>query len=172
MALELLPGHRDGEAAAVSADGTTIVGVSEDRGEDLHAVLWSETGEINNLGRLEGAIASEAYDVSADGTFVVGYNRMADGDLAAFLWSEDLGMIDLTVYLLGLGVDLTGWDLSRAYGISDDGMTITGYGKNPDGNLEAWVADLNTAQVPVPGAVWLLGSGLLGLLDIRRRRNR
>jgi hypothetical protein len=30
-------------------------------------------------------------------------------------------------------------------------------------------ADLTVAPVPVPGAVWLLGSGLLGLLGIRRR---
>lgn len=31
---------------------------------------------------------------------------------------------------------------------------------------------LVTTEVPVPGAVWLLGSGLLGLLIIRRRRSR
>ena len=29
--------------------------------------------------------------------------------------------------------------------------------------------DLGTSAVPVPGAVWLLGSGLLGLIGIRRR---
>ncbi|MBN2809134.1 MAG: PEP-CTERM sorting domain-containing protein, partial [Deltaproteobacteria bacterium] len=30
---------------------------------------------------------------------------------------------------------------------------------------------INVAPVPVPGAVWLLGSGFLGLLGIRRKRN-
>ena len=29
---------------------------------------------------------------------------------------------------------------------------------------------INVAPVPVPGAVWLLGSGLLGLLGVRRKR--
>ncbi len=31
-------------------------------------------------------------------------------------------------------------------------------------------ADVGVNAVPVPGAVWLLGSGLLGLVGIRRRR--
>jgi hypothetical protein len=29
----------------------------------------------------------------------------------------------------------------------------------------------DTAVVPIPGAVWLLGSGLLGLIGIRRRNS-
>ncbi|MGE4293906.1 MAG: choice-of-anchor A family protein [Desulfovibrio sp.] len=32
--------------------------------------------------------------------------------------------------------------------------------------------DLPTTATPIPGAVWLLGSGLLGLVGLRRRRNR
>ena len=32
-----------------------------------------------------------------------------------------------------------------------------------------WVADAGMSQVPVPAAVWLLGSGLIGMLGVRRR---
>jgi hypothetical protein len=41
------------------------------------------------------------------------------------------------------GLDLTGWTLTGASGISDDGKTIVGRGINPDGNEEAWIAGLH-----------------------------
>jgi len=37
-------------------------------------------------------------------------------------------------------------------------------------SFDANGAAFGTSQVPVPGAVWLLGSGLFGLVAIRRRR--
>ena len=41
-----------------------------------------------------------------------------------------------------------------------------------DGNLFAWaVHPGDVSSVPVPGAVWLFGSGLLGLLGFIKRRN-
>jgi hypothetical protein len=33
------------------------------------------------------------------------------------------------------------------------------------------IREANVSAVPVPGAVWLLGSGLIVLLGIRRPRN-
>lgn len=36
-------------------------------------------------------------------------------------------------------------------------------------NLNGVLTDLRFANVPVPGSVWLLGSGLLGLLSLRRK---
>ena len=36
-----------------------------------------------------------------------------------------------------------------------------------DGDYD-WVADAGMSQVPVPAAVWLLGSGLIGLVGLRR----
>ncbi|MBW1644914.1 MAG: PEP-CTERM sorting domain-containing protein, partial [Deltaproteobacteria bacterium] len=35
--------------------------------------------------------------------------------------------------------------------------------------LNSVTVSFNGSQVPVPGALWLLGSGLLGLVGIRRR---
>jgi len=58
-------------------------------------------------------------------------------------------------------LDLTNWTLKRAYGISDDGLTIVGYGINPDGYTEGWIA-----TVPEPATLLILG---LGGLSLRKR---
>jgi hypothetical protein len=46
------------------------------------------------------------------------------------------------VFAEDYGLDLTGWRLTRASAISGDGDTIAGYGVNPDGNTEAWIAHI------------------------------
>lgn len=69
------------------------------------------------------------------------------------------------------GIDLTGWTLGSASGISADGFTIAGTGKNPDGNAEAWIANLetNSHTVPEPATMLLLSSVLIGLLGYKRK---
>ena len=62
------------------------------------------------------------------------------GDIGAFIWNRAQGMQDLqdiltTTYML----DLTGWALSQANAVSDDGRTVAGVGTNPNGDAEAWV---------------------------------
>jgi uncharacterized membrane protein len=55
---------------------------------------------------------------------------------------------------------------SFAQGINDGG-TIVGYYGDASGHIHGFEAI--PAPVPIPGAVWLLGSGLIGLVGIRRR---
>ncbi|GAH22327.1 unnamed protein product, partial [marine sediment metagenome] len=47
------------------------------------------------------------------------------------------------------GVDLTGWTLRSATGISDDGLTFVGYGLNPSGYQEAWIATIPEPAIKV-----------------------
>ena len=65
----------------------------------------------------------------------------------------------------GLGLDLTGWELFEARDISGDGLTIVGFGRNPSGDNEAWIA-----IIPEPGTGVLLMAGLVGLATYRRGR--
>jgi probable HAF family extracellular repeat protein len=83
-------------AVAVNAAGQ-IVGYSPSA-TGRHAVLWTEAGDVHDLGTLGGS-SSEAIDINASG-FVVGKSTIA-GDVAThfFLWSADRGMSDLNAQL-------------------------------------------------------------------------
>ena len=45
--------------------------------------------------------------------------------------------------IAGGATGLTGWTLTQASGISADGRTIVGFGRNPRGQTEAWIAHLD-----------------------------
>ena len=63
------------------------------------------------------------------------------------------------------GIDLAGWTLTLAGGISSNGTTIVGRGTNPSGFTEAWIAVL-----PEPSTATLLGCGLITLAILGRSR--
>ena len=165
-------------AAGVSADGSVVVGYSyrDAIGQKIEAFRWTATGGMEGLGHLTSLPGTTPYsragDASADGSFIVGYSRNWNSALGdhAFLWDAVNGMRDLNELL----TVPSGWTLKYATGISDDGLTIVGYGTNPEGKTEAWVAQsLGTAAIPEPASmiIWgLLGAGTAGGAMWRRRR--
>ena len=136
------------EAAGVSADGSVVVGNS-DTTSGFEAFRWTSAG-MEGLGYLAGGGSDgEALGVSADGSVVVGYSDTASVD-EAFRWTSAGGMQSVASILADKGVELTGWSLEGATGVSADGYTIVGYGLNPAGDYEAWVATLNTFSDVLP----------------------
>jgi probable HAF family extracellular repeat protein len=129
------------EAFGVSADGAVVVGLSS-VDEGLVAYRWTAaTGPIA-LGDLPGGLfRSRANATSADGSVIVGQGRSADGDEAT-VWTTSDGMRSLREILVDGGVDMAGWTLIESTDVSDDGTKIVGYGTNPDGLTEAWVATI------------------------------
>jgi hypothetical protein len=64
-----------------------------------------------------------------------------DGSGHAWIWTAALGLVDLNTYLPTLGIDLTGWTITDAWGVSADGRIIAGTGTH-NGTDEAWIATL------------------------------
>jgi len=157
QAMGFLPGATGitpaGAAYAASADGSVIVGQSRSvaSGQGGEAFRWTADGGMQPLGDLPGgAFQSWAYACSADGNVIVGRASVAGncgpfgcGSVGrAFMWDPQNGMQDLYQILVSAGVDLTGWRLDEARGISANGRVIVGVGLNPQGLTEGWIVDL------------------------------
>jgi hypothetical protein len=99
-----------------------------------------------------GVTGSEAHRVSADGQIIIGIattDVSAEIGFVSSVWDEAHGWRRTDQLLIDIGIDLSGWDEVAATDISDDGRFIVGSGKNPEGNSEAWFADLsNPAFLP------------------------
>lgn len=135
----------------MSGNGSVIVGSSgSPEDPQIRACLWTNEGGIRDLGALTAHEGSYAYATNHDGTVVVGMS----GD-SAFLWRADLGMVDLSLYLTSLGLDLTAWTLTSANGVSADGLTIVGVGSH-NGINEAWIA-----SIPSPSFAAVFACGVL-----------
>lgn len=160
---------QDTGAFKISADGSTIVGGSFYETPN-YAFQWSQSAGYASLGNLTGADKrSAAYGVSGDGSVIVGDVVLPDGKSTAFIWTQQIGMISLKDYLTQYcGLDMTGWSLTYASDISDDGRTIVGAGYNPQGLNQMFMVKLS--PVPEPSSLLALIGGVscLGLLARRR----
>jgi probable HAF family extracellular repeat protein len=115
---------------AVSADGSVIVGHSDNSSNQGRAFRWT-SGGMTDLGTLGGDY-SYARAVSADGSVVVGYAENSGGHARAFRWTAS-GMTDL---------GNLGGNYSDAQAIAADGSVVIGYAINANGQGRAfrWTA--------------------------------
>ncbi len=89
-------------------------------------------------------------------------NSEADIDAVQCLSNSNILLSTTDMATLG-GITFTGGDVVK-YNLDTDVATLHFDGSKFDG----WGVNV-TAIAPIPGAVWLLGSGLLALIGIRRR---
>jgi uncharacterized membrane protein len=157
--LNYLPGGTISVATAVSADGSVIAGGSDDSNTpgSYVPVRWTASG-VQSLGTL--GTDTLATGMSADGSIIVGW---ADHQSEAFIWDATNGIRLLSDVLESDGVNLNGFQLQQATGISTDGQYITGF-TGDFGDRTAWLV-----QLPEPTGLSLVMIGAEGIL-IRRRR--
>jgi uncharacterized membrane protein len=151
------------EALAISADGTTVVGMAA-ASHGGEAFRWTrETGTVG-LGLLSSDMwHSRALDVNGDGSVIVGTSDSDDPLCRAFIWSGQYGMRSVRDVLAELHVDTSRWKFDEAVGVSNDGQVIVGNGRYQD-NCAAWLVDLSAVPEPsgallavlCPVAYWIL----------------
>ena len=129
VGLGFLPGGSFSQATATNADGSVVTGNA-----DNEAFRWTAGTGMVGLTGLDKANA-----VDADGSIIVGESSA----LGAAIWTAGTGTESIQSLLLADGINnLVGWTLSDATGISADGTVIVGDGIDPQGNDEAWIADI------------------------------
>jgi uncharacterized membrane protein len=169
---------------ALSANGHVAVGLrldepigpwgvtsQDDPNVPSPATRWVD-GVPESLGYLPGGVESfTPSDVSGDGSVIVGYTIDDPNGWVPFLpspdgavmWTAATGPLDLQELLASeFSLDLTGWTLTDAIGVSDDGMTIVGNGLYDEGLSDGPVAQAWIAHIPEPvsAALLVLGTGL------------
>ncbi len=150
---ELLALELTSSASAVSPNGQFVVGSVGGQ-----SFRWAAGDGVRFLGQLS------AVDVNDDGTVVGASNGRAA------VWDPQRGMRLLEDVLLSLGVDLQGWELQIATGISADGRTIVGDTNvfvGGDGTLRGWIV-----QIPEPRSVGTSTLGAALVMAARRLRAR
>lgn len=125
-----------------------------------HAFLYSNSA-MSDLGVL-GGTTSTAYGINSLGQ-VVGNSTTTWGGWSAFVYSDG-HMQDLNSLISSGG---SGFTVDTATDINDLGQ-IVGYGY-ANGVSHAFLLT-PLATVPVPAAAWLMGSGLLALISVARRK--
>lgn len=140
-----------GEAYFMTKDGQYVTGRNFD-----YNLKWYSGYRANPDGTFTEIVPAETWPyivdpyggISADGKTIAGaLGTVMDGK-APFVWREGVGTIDLQLFLIAQGLDeLYFWYLVQANAMSDDGMTVAGYGYNPDNRMEGWIVDLHKIWV-------------------------
>jgi probable HAF family extracellular repeat protein len=135
--LGYLPGGTYSFPNAISPDGTVVVGSANSSAGEV-VFRWTESTGLVNLGSLLGR-TTHPLGVSQNGAIIVGGGGSDATHGDAFIWDADHGMRILqSVLTTDYNLDLTGWHLQSAFGITPDGSIIVGWGTNPSGQQEAF----------------------------------
>lgn len=122
-----------GEAQAVTPDGNTIVGISE---EEEAAFVWNVVDGYTSIKHPDPMYIGGASGISDDGKTVIGYFRPWGAPATSgegFIWTKETGALNLNEYVASIGYDELGITFSLPLGISPNGRNIVGLGASGNG---------------------------------------
>ncbi|MDB6027063.1 MAG: hypothetical protein JWM68_3286, partial [Verrucomicrobiales bacterium] len=125
----------------ISADGLTIIGYGYSTSTH-EAFRWTSGTGMVGLGFLPCDTWTIGRAASGNGSIIVG-DPQTIANKCVFIWDAQHGLRELLNVLINdYGLNLAGWQLGRATALSYDGNIIVGYGTNPSGQTEAWIANI------------------------------
>ncbi|MDO4767070.1 MAG: VPLPA-CTERM sorting domain-containing protein [Pseudomonadota bacterium] len=159
----------DASGTLSGAQGRSL-GVSEE-------LYWQGARFVGNYigGGAQGPVALLLNQAAKDFTFTVGMvNAMAAPERLLITVFDDLGRSEEFSHSLSAFSMTGGFEFYQTFTISSSTLASFRkvlFGPNTDANGWSYGGmSYNAAPVPVPAAVWLLGSGLAGLVLVRRRQ--
>ncbi len=150
----LQAGNDYGEVQAINNNGTQVVGYcAGNAGNNTEGFVWTEEGGMFGLGVPPNSAATNrslAMDISENNVVIGQYLNETPVFYKACIYTEETGeFVNLRDYLLNLGMEeIQGWDLQRAFCISDDGNVFAGYGKDPSNNWTGWRIRIIVGEAP------------------------
>jgi hypothetical protein len=180
-----------GKVQGISSDGTILVGESltgsSSSGSQLN--LFMKGFIVNDLvnsstlvalttpAGWDNASARDVTDRLFEGSGIV-VGNLWNGDSktptaqAAAIWVPGSGADLLQNYAINQGIEIpAGYTLLTAFGISSDGIYVTGSARNASGNQVGYLLDLSRNQpVPEPASILSLAIGGMMTLYVRRKR--
>ncbi|MFT3685535.1 MAG: hypothetical protein QM783_11505 [Phycisphaerales bacterium] len=162
----------NGAVEAVSSDGNVIAGFTYTNTAVRTPVRWIHEADgwtMHAMGTpAPGTGLFRAYDTNGDGSIVVGTWSFG-GHTYPMVWTQDYGYLYLSRILEQLGITPQSWTLDTILGISDDGRTLFGEGRNfTIPATRDWMVTSLQFAIPSPSGLGLLV--LSGLAGLRRRR--
>jgi len=132
-----LPGQVWAKGEAVSTNGTAITG-RYNNGSEFGYRWTPATGMVALPQTPNGSAALRPRAINGDGTVIIGEVVDNVAGVTAFVWTPAMGSQLLANHLQARGVNLTGWQLTDATGISADGLAMCGNGLY-NGSPVGWV---------------------------------
>ncbi len=154
-----LPGQVWALGEAANTNGSVITG-RYSNGNELGYRWTAATGMVALPQSPGGSAALRPRAVNGDGTVIIGQVVDNVAGFTAFVWTPSLGTQLLPAHLSARGVNMTGWQITDATGISADGTAMCGNGFF-NGLPRGWVVR-GLPCAAVAGIGWGNPTGCLG----------